>query len=173
MLKECSKINPLLSEYVGDALAPEKQWQVKEHLDSCAVCTKIVADFSATRELLQTLPERAPSADFEKNLAARLADISLSQPKLSWHERLQQFFATQKRPVFATSIAFAAIIPLILVVSTKRATVIGPTPSAVVATAESETTLTEILDEHDAHQTAQSLEDSSVALDGTLLAKAD
>jgi anti-sigma factor RsiW len=173
MLKECSKIQPLLSEYIGDALAPDLQWQVKEHLDSCAVCAKIVTDFSATRTLLQALPERVPSVDFEQNLAARLADLSLATPRLSWRERIQHFFATQKRPVFATGMAFAAIVPLILIVSTKRANIIAPTPSTITATAESEMTLTEILDEHDAHQTAQSLEDSSVALDGTLLAKAE
>jgi anti-sigma factor RsiW len=172
MLKECSKIQPILSEYVGDALAPDAQWHVKEHLDSCAVCAKIVTDFHATRTLLQTLPERAPSADFEQNLAARLADLSLATPRLSWRDRLQQFFRAQKRPVLATGMAFAAIVPLILIISSKRAGVVAPTPNAV-ASAESETTLTEILDEHDAHQSVQSLEDSSVALDGTLLAKAD
>jgi hypothetical protein len=52
----------------------------------------------------------------------------------------------------------------------RHTTIVAATPSANLDT---ETTLTEILDEHDAHQTAQSLEDSSVSLDGTLLAKAD
>jgi anti-sigma factor RsiW len=175
MLFECSKIQPLLSEYIGDALSPDKQFQIKEHLDTCAVCAKIAQDFSATRQMLQILPEQQLSSDFESKLAARLADIALTKPQavhsISWRERLQQlFFGSRRNSVFAGGLAFAALVPLAIVFAGARGRH-NPMPIVASSPSAGDATLAEIFDEHDAHQTAQSLEDSTVALDGTLLSK--
>ena len=182
MLRDCSKIQPLLSEYVDDTattITPSVQWRIKEHLDSCAVCAKIATDFSATRQLLQSLPTQEPSSDFERILAARLADVALSPKRKTnfgakFWDVLVNFMP--RRPVLASGMALAALLPFAIISLTHRKSVTVATPIVNVAQSTQESSdfsLEEIFDEHDAHQTAQSLEDATVSLDGTLLAKAN
>lgn len=139
---DCKKIQPLLSEYIDGTLDGDAGWNIKLHLASCAVCSTITEELRATANLLQTLPTREPSANFEALLAKRLADQVLTPRPPSWSDRLREWWQTPRvRPVATSAVALAAVVPMALFVVLRphTTTVAGSkTTSTVVTAAASE-----------------------------------
>jgi anti-sigma factor RsiW len=147
-IRDCTKIQPLLSEYVDGTLADQVSWDVKMHITSCAVCAKIADDFTATSRLLGELPQMELSANFEAMLTKRLADEALRPYPLTPWTRLKNTLSelwqnTARRNIMATGVAVAMMVPLAVVVmnrsfpgndATHIAVVASPTP--VVGTPE-------------------------------------
>lgn len=145
-IRDCTRIQPLLSEYVDGTLTDQVSWDVKMHITSCAVCAKIADDFTATSRLLGELPPMELSADFEALLTKRLADESLRPRPLTLGTRLTNALSglwqnTTRRSVMATGVAVAMVVPLAVVIMNmprtgnngkQIATVTTPTPTAVI-----------------------------------------
>ena len=156
---DCKKIQPLLSEYIDGALDGDAGWNIKLHLSSCAVCSTVTDELRATANLLQTLPTREPSANFEAMLAKRLADQVLTPRHSSWSERmserLREWWQTPRVRPFATSaVALAAIVPMALFVALRPQTTIvdrqnetNPAVSMTATTAD-EATVNQLWREH-------------------------
>jgi anti-sigma factor RsiW len=140
-IRDCAKIQPLLSEYVDDTLTEQVAWDVKMHVTSCAVCAKIADDFAATSRLLGELPSMELSANFEAMLTKRLADESLRPRSLTPWNRIAIAFSemwqnTTRRTVMATGVAVAMIVPLAVVVmnrpfvgATVKQVAVAPSPT--------------------------------------------
>jgi anti-sigma factor RsiW len=137
---DCKKIQPLLSEYIDGALDSEKAWSVKMHIASCAVCSTVADELRGTAALLQTLPPREPSANFEAMLAKRLADQVLTPHRPSFLERLRTWWDTpQVRPVATSAVALAAVVPMALFVVLRPHATGGQQPRSVIGTPGTET----------------------------------
>ena len=112
-IRDCRSLLPLLSSFADGELPAEEQWAVEKHIATCAVCAKVVSDFSATSRLVGSLPVGEPSVGFDAALAARLADISLGSRRPKWSDRLRRAWDGRPlRPVWAP-LAAAAAIPLV------------------------------------------------------------
>ncbi len=57
----CAQVEDLLSAYLDNALAPEEYTDVAAHLQECAACRSILADFRRFDALLMQLPRVSPS----------------------------------------------------------------------------------------------------------------
>ena len=57
----CAQVEELLSAYLDNALAPEEYTDVAAHLQECAACRSILADFRRFDALLMQLPRVSPS----------------------------------------------------------------------------------------------------------------
>ena len=162
---DCRKIQPRLSGYVDGALPRDEAWEIEKHLSACAVCARVADDFAATTRLLRTLPEAAPSADFEARLALRLADQSLApRPmgvwgrwRLAWRERPRG-----ARAAAASGLALACLAPVAALVAVRTR---PATPPAAVADASS-ASLEEIVRVHVRASSSEPLGEST----GVLLA---
>jgi len=176
-MKDCSKVQSLLAEYVDGVLEGEAAWDVKLHLSSCAVCSRIADDFRATSRLLGTLERAEPSASFEDALSRRLADLSLKpRPATPW-ERVRSWWSEQsgaRRPALASAAALAAIVPLALVIAGQRAgqfqarTGASPAPRQIATgdtrTARGEDTLRELWGGHSEYASSLPLGDQAALL---------
>lgn len=149
-IRDCTRIQPLLSEYVDGTLTDQVSWDVKMHITSCAVCAKIADDFSATSRLLGELPQMELSANFEAMLTQRLADEALRpRQRTPWNrftDTLSEIWQNStRRNVMATGVAVAAMVPLVVVILNMNrplpntnvrqvATTTVPTPAAIKST---------------------------------------
>ncbi|MBC8137541.1 MAG: zf-HC2 domain-containing protein [Fibrella sp.] len=182
-MNDCKQIQPLLAEYVDGELAEDSTWQVKMHVQSCAVCQSIADDFASTARLVSSLPvPSGPSASFEAMLARRIADECLAPKPLStlgklrlwWDEKITPSAgATGHRLNPALAGAFAVLIALLpagyLLTrpdSPTKPPEFAATPDAAANLVASDPTLTELWDEHTAFSSAQPLGDPATALTG-------
>lgn len=176
-IRDCTKIQPLLSEYVDGTLADQVSWDVKMHLTSCAVCAKIADDFTATSRLLGELPPMELSANFEAMLTKRLADEALRPHPLTPWTRLTNALSelwqnSARRNVMATGVAVAMIIPLAVVVMNRPlvesagnpvVVVTSPTPVAQNSAGNETPSLNvdDFLNEHRSYDASGPLSDQS------------
>jgi anti-sigma factor RsiW len=168
---DCKKIQPLLSEYVDGTLPDQSAWDVKMHVTSCAVCSQVARELTATANLLSSLPTLEPSANFEAMLAKRLADQVLSPRKPTFTERLRngltEWWARPLvRPAVATGVVFATLLPVaVLMTQTGPSTTIAavmspsPTPTQVANqnTDNSAGTMDELYSDHLSYTTSEPL----------------
>lgn len=110
-IRDCRSLLPLLGPYADGELAPEDTWTVEKHIATCAVCSKVVADFSATSRLLQSLPAPEMSADFDARLAARLADITLAPRRSRWIDRFRGAWGMRPARSVWAPVAVALAVP--------------------------------------------------------------
>jgi Predicted integral membrane protein (DUF2275)/Putative zinc-finger len=59
-LMEHAAIQPKLSDYLDDAVAPEEKAAIEKHLPTCTECRQALAELAATRRHVQSLPEVEP-----------------------------------------------------------------------------------------------------------------
>ncbi len=183
-MNDCKTVQPLLAEYVDGELAETQAWQVKMHVQSCAVCQSISDDFAATARLVSSLPvPKGPSASFEEMLARRIADECLAPKPLSAFDKLRVWWDEKTasvpigyRPTPAFAATFALLIALfptsyLLTHSGSRTTTPETHPSTVPVTAanlvSNDPGLTELWNEHAAFSSAQPLGDPASVLAGT------
>lgn len=185
-MKDCKQIQPLLAEYIDGELTEDSAWQVKMHVQSCAVCQSIADDFAATARLVSSLPvPKGPSASFEAMLARRIADGCLAPKPLSPFDKLRLWWdektapsATGYRLNPALAGAFALLIALFpagyllthpdnrAVESGKEYVHASPSPDTAANLVANDPALTELWDEHTAFSSAQPLGDPATALTG-------
>ena len=105
----CETARPLLSEFQDDTLEAATSWQIQAHLAECEDCARISRDLSSVCQLLNALPARQPSANFEASLAQRLALTRRPQIKPTWQSRLRQALpGLRLRPALALCAALTA-----------------------------------------------------------------
>ena len=141
---DCKKIQGLLSEYIDGAADRETAWDLKLHLSSCGVCSRIESELRATTNLLRSLPEMGPSLDFEAKLSQRLADQVLQPRHVSLLHRMRDWWydAPYARPAVTSGLALAAILPAAFVVfgghpGVDRTHTTAPLPAITTASAAS------------------------------------
>ena len=115
----CETIQPLLSEFADERLDVGTAWELQVHLAGCESCAKISRDIRAMRSLLQTLPTREPSAQFDTRLAQRLAMTRRPERRVNWQDRWL-------RPALALGAAAAAVGGFLLLAPQSGPSVISP-----------------------------------------------
>ena len=134
----CTKIKPLLSEYIDNALDPRRTAEVDRHLSTCPDCRQIAADFRANKNAMGSMPLRQTSSAFDAALAQRIAAINQQQAKRSWLSGLAEAFRPSRtnvfRPAFAT-VSAVAVVAISVMWLTPRQQVKMVTPPAATDTA--------------------------------------
>lgn len=110
---DCKKIQPALSEFIDGALPEERAFEIRRHLGSCAVCSRVADELTSTVRLVATLPSVKPSASFDDKLAARLANIVLTPRPSTLSEKLAAWWGRPRvRPAVASGFALVALAPV-------------------------------------------------------------
>ena len=81
-MMQCDTIKEMLSDYIDNSLEPSLKSQIKEHLEACLGCKKLVQQVKAITAQLNQAPKVKASAEFEKNLRSRIKEadkITLSR----------------------------------------------------------------------------------------------
>lgn len=180
---DCKKIQPLLSEYVDGALPGDSAWEIKLHLSSCAVCSRVADELSATTKMLSSLPRLDTSAGFEKALARRLAEQALQPRPAGWKDILRGWWETPRvrRPSLATAAGLAALVPVVAILTyNARNAPQTVSPAAISVTSSQQmqpgqmaivtpavATLEQFADEHAAYESSEPLSDSAGLLVAT------
>ena len=161
---DCKKIQPLLSEYVDGTLVDDRAWSVKLHLASCAVCARAAEELSATVSLLRSLPREETSDAFAEALARRLADQVLQPRRPGFGERVREWWSLPRvRPALAAAGALAALAPAALFFSARQPAAPVAEPP-VVARADQQQFLDEVLEEHASYASGEPLGDPTAAV---------
>jgi anti-sigma factor RsiW len=173
-IRDCKKIQGLLSEYVDGALPTDQTWEVDLHIASCAVCAQAAQELSRTANLLRELPKWEPSVNFEAILAKRLADDALKPRPETWFSSLADiggrftkwWTLPSLRPALAVGIAAVVIGPFALILSRPAnlnvSTIEGnriPITRVTPKAASDTTSLDQLLREHSAYSSSETLGD--------------
>jgi anti-sigma factor RsiW len=71
----CRSVEPLLSDYLENALSARDVWEVEKHLTSCPECTQLSQQMQATVQILRSAERYDTGDDFMAKLHARLDDV--------------------------------------------------------------------------------------------------
>src|SRR5580704_9866182 len=108
----CKDCQSVFLDLLLDADVPANE-AARNHLDSCAVCSKEFESLAATFALLDTWRAPEPSPYFDQKLAVRLREEQALAPA-GWFERLKSrlLFNTgrQLRPALAGALALVLIV---------------------------------------------------------------
>ncbi|GAW92405.1 DUF4349 domain-containing protein [Calderihabitans maritimus] len=80
---KCEQIQELLSPYLDGVLEDETKAKVEEHLQHCSFCREELESLQATLNILHSLDQLTPPADFRSGLKKRLVKYGLP-----WYRRL-------------------------------------------------------------------------------------
>lgn len=64
----CDRTIELLDDYIDDLLSLEQHDDVAAHVDTCISCRQQLADLSALRECLRSMPVKSPPHDFAETI---------------------------------------------------------------------------------------------------------
>src|SRR5436309_673763 len=64
----CEQVRELLSAYLDNTLAQQERQEVATHLQTCAECSEMLADFHRFDALLTHLPRTSPDASLYKRI---------------------------------------------------------------------------------------------------------
>ena len=107
----CEHARALIDRFVLDELSPAQARTLADHVRGCVACTAELAGASRLIELLATLPEVAPSPEFEARIfAAVVADRQRRHAHRSW---LGDLRAQILRGTLRTTGTFAATVALV------------------------------------------------------------
>lgn len=73
-MMQCDTIKEMLSDYIDNTIEPNLELQIKEHLEDCSNCNRLVQQVKAITRRLNQIPPVKTSADFDKNLRTRIME---------------------------------------------------------------------------------------------------
>ena len=152
-------MKPLISEYVDGTLAPDQRRRVHAHLEECASCNRLAADFRAMGLLLHGLPTAQMSAAFDSRLAERLAQTRRPSPLASWLRRAGSVLwpaPSVRRPALALGAAMLVTAGIVFHPQPLGPVAPGTTPSAA---AFDTPLVTHCVEQHRSYVAAQPLSD--------------
>jgi anti-sigma factor RsiW len=99
----CKTIQPLLSEYIDNALSARDTWEVDKHLADCNGCARALNELRMTVRLLGERPRFEVSADFMENLQSRIAAVQPEPPRAAWLASLREMFRPRALPAWGAA----------------------------------------------------------------------
>jgi len=109
---QCHEFDVLLADALDDALAGQKLDRFQAHRRDCPACGPLFAEAQAGRNWLKDLTEVEPPAGLVENILASTTGIAshrlghlapLTQPRVSWLDRVQAWASGAMQPVWATA----------------------------------------------------------------------
>lgn len=101
---DCKHIEDLFSLYLEDELSREQRESVELHLESCPMCTELLALVKNTHEVLGLFPE----IEVSSQLKSRLYKIPIQKKRFSF--KLEDLLRPALQPVFAAATVFLILI---------------------------------------------------------------
>ncbi|MDQ2686840.1 MAG: zf-HC2 domain-containing protein [Armatimonadota bacterium] len=154
------QMKPLISEYVDDALAPDRHRRVHAHLEECESCQRLAEDFRTMGRLLNGLPTAQTSAEFEGQLAERLAQARRPSPLASWLRRAGGVLwpaPTILRPALA--LGAAMLVTMGIVFHPSQLDTLQPSPPTPVSAGFDNPLVTHCVEQHRSYVAVQPLSD--------------
>ena len=71
----CRSVEPLLADYLENALSARTSWEVEKHLTACRTCTQVFEQMQATVQILHSADRYDTGDDFMAKLHARLDEV--------------------------------------------------------------------------------------------------
>ena len=117
----CRSVEPLLSDYMENALSAREIWEVEKHLTSCTACTQLSQQMQATVQVLRAADRYDTADDFMAKLHARLDRVepeparrpSVRDMAQNWLGALQAGLRTWHVPALTAGFAAAALVLLV------------------------------------------------------------
>jgi anti-sigma factor RsiW len=111
----CQTIQPLLSEYIDNALSARDTWEVDKHLAECNACALALNEMRATVRLLGETPRFEVSDDFMEKLQARIAAVEPEPPRAHWLSNLRELFRQRALPVWGAAAGACALAAIVFI----------------------------------------------------------
>jgi hypothetical protein len=108
---QCQEFDSLVSDAIDGALTGAQLNAFHAHARTCSACGPLLAEVTAGRNWLKDLPEVEPPVSLVTNILAsttgvdtqRLrANVSASQPGVSWLDRVQAWASEALQPIWGT-----------------------------------------------------------------------
>ena len=120
---ECRTAQPLLSEYIDNALSGRQTWDLDRHLGVCHECTRLLNELRRTAELTANAPKFEVSADFMDRLQTRLANVEPETGRAAWMDTIRSLFRPRILPAWGIGLATCTLAAILLA---PRAPKVGP-----------------------------------------------
>lgn len=124
----CTIIQPLLSEYIDNALSARDTWEVDKHLTDCNACALLLNEMRETVQALALAPRYEVSDDFMASLQSRLATLQPEPPRRAWFASLQEFLRPRRMHAWGAAAATCALAIIMLVPRLSPPIEPGPVP---------------------------------------------
>ena len=138
----CKTIQPLLSEYIDNALSARDTWEVDRHLGGCNSCVQAVNELRKTVSLMAEAPRFDVSANFMEKLQARIATLEPEPSRAAWFATLRQMFRPRVRPAWGAGLAACALALIFFVSRPSEITGVEPplqaSPISIVQTSQNQ-----------------------------------
>lgn len=105
----CKRIQPLLSEYIDNAVSARDTWEIDRHLADCHECTRALNEMRRTVDLVAGAPRLEVTAEFVDRLATRIAGLQPSPPRRAWVSLLGEMFRPRALPALGLALATCAL----------------------------------------------------------------
>src|SRR5271154_489845 len=108
---QCHEFDSLVSDAVDGVLTGAQLDTFHAHARTCSACGPLLADVTAGRNWLKDLTEVEPPVSLVNNILASTTgidtqrlrvNVSASQPRVSWLERLQAWASAATQPIWGT-----------------------------------------------------------------------
>jgi anti-sigma factor RsiW len=101
----CETAQPLLSEYIDNALSARDTWEVDKHLTDCHACTRLLNELRQTARVVADAPRFEVSPDFMERLHARIAALEPEPPRRAWASNLRALLRPRILPAWGAAMA--------------------------------------------------------------------
>jgi anti-sigma factor RsiW len=120
----CTNAQPLLSEYIDNALSARATFEVEKHLADCHECARALNEMRRTVDLVAQGPRFEVSGDFMDRLEARLRDLTPRQER--WAFGMPALWRPRLAPAFGTAVAACALGAVLFLARPGRPPAPGP-----------------------------------------------
>src|SRR5437773_8586705 len=101
----CRTAQPLLSEYIDNALSARQTWDLDRHLGVCHECTRLLNELRRTAELTSGAPRFEVSTDFMDRLQSKLANVEPEAGGAAWIQTVRALFRPRILPAWGAAFA--------------------------------------------------------------------
>ena len=112
---DCRNVQPLLSEYIDNALSGRSTWEVDRHLADCHECTRLLNELRRTADLVGSAPRFEVSPDFMSNLQSRLARLEPEPARSAWLEGIRRLFRPRVIPAWGAALGTCVLAVILMI----------------------------------------------------------
>jgi len=139
MKMKCQNAQPMISDYIDNALSARETLDLDKHLASCHECTRTLNEMRRTVVAMASTPQLQVSEDFMAKLQSRLADVERAPRRKAWFAGFADMFRPRLLPVWGTAGACCALFAFMLISSKPVNRTIAPPDNPRVAIQDAKT----------------------------------
>lgn len=103
---DCRQFRKQHAYFIDDMLSGVATWAMRDHLSSCAACSRLDTQLRRSLLVARQMPTLEPSKDFQRRLSARLAAEKLARPPFTMVDAPR---TSRRLPLIAAAAAVIAI----------------------------------------------------------------